>query len=244
MRFTRIVVLLILLMGISSPVLAYDYVVKSGDTLFKIGLAHNMSYENLKKANGLTSDYIEPGYIINIPNKTYKVQKGDSLAGICKKFGVSIAEVKRVNGLKSECFNPGTVLIIPTKPVTPSRSGVTYATAEEIDLLARAVYSEARGEPYSGQVAIAAVILNRVKSPEFPNTIKGVIFQPWAFTAINDGQFWLTPNATAYKAVRDALNGYDPSKKAIFYWNPVTATNKWVWTRPIHLQLGKHVFAT
>lgn len=244
MNFKRIIVLLILLLGLSSPALAYDYVVKSGDTLYKIGLAHNMSYQSIKEANALTSDYIETGDIIKIPNKTYEVQKGDSLAGICTKFGVCITEVKKTNGLANEVFNPGTILIIPIKPVLSSRDGQVQATSEEIELLARAVYSEARGEPYAGQVAVAAVILNRVNNSEFPNTIKGVIYQPWAFTALHDGQFWLTPDATAYKAAREALNGYDPSQNALFYWNPVTATNKWVWTRPIHLKIGTHVFAS
>lgn len=113
----------------------------------------------------------------------------------------------------------------------------------EIDLLARAVFAEARGEAYEGQVAVAAVILNRVKHPDFPNTIKGVIYQPGAFTAVDDGQINLAANQTAYNAVRDAINGWDPSKGAIYYWNPSTAQSKWVWSRPITTQIGNHVFA-
>lgn len=115
-------------------------------------------------------------------------------------------------------------------------------SSSNLNLLARAVYSEARGEPYTGQVAIAAVVLNRVKSSSFPNTIAGVIYQPGAFTAVSDGQINLTPNQTAYNAARDALNGWDPCYGAIYYFNPNTATNKWIWSRPHVITIGKHRF--
>ncbi|WP_181536485.1 spore cortex-lytic enzyme [[Anoxybacillus] calidus] len=112
----------------------------------------------------------------------------------------------------------------------------------DIQLMANAVYGEARGEPYIGQVAVAAVILNRVKNPAFPNTVAGVIFQPGAFTAVADGQIWLTPNETARKAVLDAINGWDPSEGAIYYFNPDTATSGWIWSRPQIKRIGKHIF--
>jgi N-acetylmuramoyl-L-alanine amidase len=112
----------------------------------------------------------------------------------------------------------------------------------DLKLLARAVYGEARGEPYIGQVAVAAVILNRLENPAFPDTVAGVIFQPRAFTAVDDGQIWLEPDDTAYKAVHDAINGWDPSGGAIYYFNPVTATSAWIWSRPQIKQIGKHIF--
>ncbi|HHW35966.1 MAG TPA: spore cortex-lytic enzyme [Bacillales bacterium] len=112
----------------------------------------------------------------------------------------------------------------------------------DIQLMANAVYGEARGESYAGQVAVAAVILNRVNSPSFPNTISGVIFEPGAFTAVADGQIWLTPNETAKKAVIDAINGWDPTGNAIYYFNPDTATSAWIWSRPQIKQIGKHIF--
>lgn len=112
----------------------------------------------------------------------------------------------------------------------------------DIDLMANAVYGEARGEPYEGQVAVAAVIINRLKSPTFPNSVSGVIFEPRAFTAVADGQIWLTPNETARRAVLDALNGWDPSGNATYYFNPETATSPWIWTRPQIKQIGKHIF--
>ena len=114
----------------------------------------------------------------------------------------------------------------------------------DMNLLARVVYAEARGEPYSGQVAIAAVVLNRVKSSSFPNTISGVVYQSGAFTAVSDGQINLTPNQTAYNAARDALNGWDPCYGAIYYFNPSTATNKWIWSRPHIITIGKHRFCS
>ncbi|WP_025719885.1 spore cortex-lytic enzyme [Paenibacillus sp. 1-18] len=112
----------------------------------------------------------------------------------------------------------------------------------DLKIMANAVYGESRGEPFEGQVAVAAVILNRVKSPSFPNTPSGVIFQPGAFTAVADGQIWLTPNETAQKAVRQALNGWDPSGGCLYYFNPKTATSKWIWSRPQVKTIGEHIF--
>ncbi|MED4581440.1 cell wall hydrolase [Brevibacillus choshinensis] len=115
-------------------------------------------------------------------------------------------------------------------------------SANDLKLMANAVYGEARGEPYEGQVAIAAVILNRVKSPSFPDTPSGVIFEPRAFTAVADGQIWLEPNESARKAVQNALNGMDPSGGCTYYFNPATATSQWIWTRPQVKKIGKHIF--
>ncbi len=112
----------------------------------------------------------------------------------------------------------------------------------EIRLLAQTVHGEARGEPYIGKVAVAAVVLNRLESPLFPNTISGVIFQPGAFTAVADGQIWLEPDETSYKAVMDAINGWDPTGNALYYFNPKTATSKWIWTRPQIKRIGDHIF--
>ena len=115
-------------------------------------------------------------------------------------------------------------------------------TDNDIRIMAQAVYGEARGEPFVGQVAVAAVILNRVQSPTFPNTASGVIFEPRAFTAVADGQIYLEPDETARKAVLDAINGQDPSGNALYYFNPDTATSSWIWTRPQIKKIGKHIF--
>lgn len=115
-------------------------------------------------------------------------------------------------------------------------------TEEDLKLMANAVFGEARGEPYEGQVAVAAVILNRLDSPDFPNTISGIIFQPRAFTAVADGQIWLEPNEQAKEAVLDAMNGWDPSENALYYFNPKTATSEWIWSRQQIKEIGEHIF--
>ena len=113
----------------------------------------------------------------------------------------------------------------------------------ELSLLARLVNGEARGEPYIGQVAVAAVVLNRVRSDEFPDTVSGVIFQRGAFDAVWDGQFDLSPEASCIRAARDALNGWDPTGGCLYYYNPRTATSDWIWTRQVQLTIGQHAFA-
>ena len=133
-------------------------------------------------------------------------------------------------------------------PKTAAALGMTLSSSassqssSDLYLLAKCVYAEARGEPYTGQVAVAAVILNRVKNPSFPNTISGVIYQKGAFTAVTDGQINLTPNSTAYKAAQDALNGWDPTYGCIYYYNPATATSSWIWSRQTVVTIGNHVF--
>lgn len=118
----------------------------------------------------------------------------------------------------------------------------SYSNAD-IQLLARLIYGEARGESYVGQVAVGAVVLNRIKSASFPNTMAGVIYQKYAFTAVDDGQINLTPNATAKKAAQDAINGWDPSYGALYYYNPATATSQWIFSRKTTTTIGNHVFA-
>lgn len=120
----------------------------------------------------------------------------------------------------------------------------TNNNTSDVQLIARAINGEARGEPYEGQVAVGAVILNRVKSSKFPNTIAGVIYQSGAFTAVSDGQINvpIASNSTVVKAAQDALNGWDPTGGAIYYFNPNTATNKWIWSRPQIKTIGNHIF--
>ena len=118
----------------------------------------------------------------------------------------------------------------------------TSSNSSNVNLLARVIYGEARGEPYTGQVAVGAVVMNRVKSSSFPNTISGVVYQNGAFDAVKDGQVNLTPNDTAKKSAQEAINGWDPSYGSIYYFNPSTATNKWIWSRPMTVTIGKHRF--
>ena len=124
-----------------------------------------------------------------------------------------------------------------------SKAAGTY-NESEIYTLARLVHAEARGEPYVGQVAVGAVVLNRVEHPSFPNSISGVIYQPGAFSCLDDGQFDQPIAESAYRAAREALDGSDPSGGAIYYFNPVTATSAWIWSRPLIVQIGKHRFCS
>lgn len=137
-----------------------------------------------------------------------------------------------------------TVLSILTIKIKNVEAASYSNGTSDVQLLARAINGEARGEPYEGQVAVGAVILNRVKSPSFPNTIAGVIYEPGAFTAVSDGKINvpIAENSTIVKAARDALNGWDPSGGALYYFNPSTATNKWIWSRPLIKTIGKHRF--
>lgn len=140
------------------------------------------------------------------------------------------------------------ILIILGIALSKNNKQVVYAATNnntsDVQLIARAINGEARGEPYEGQVAVGAVILNRVKDSKFPNTIAGVIYQSGAFTAVSDGQINvpIDSNSTVVKAAQDALNGWDPTGGAIYYFNPNTATNKWIWSRPQIKTIGSHIF--
>ena len=149
---------------------------------------------------------------------------------------------QRKNGLSVDGIaGPKTLQAMGIYSSSSSSSG-TSSNSNDLNLLSRVVYGEARGEPYAGQVAVAAVCLNRVKSSSFPNTLAGVVYQSGAFDAVADGQINLTPNSTARKAAQDALNGWDPTYGAIYYFNPATATNKWIWSRPMTVTIGNHRF--
>ena len=145
----------------------------------------------------------------------------------------------------------GLIILITYMAVEVSESSSVYAAGNssntsDIQLMARAINGEARGEPYEGQVAVGAVILNRVKSPQFPNTIAGVIYQSGAFTAVSDGQINvpIEEGSSVLKAAQDAMNGWGPTGGAIYYFNPETATSKWIWSRPLIKTIGKHRFCS
>lgn len=126
---------------------------------------------------------------------------------------------------------------------SPAASRSSNMQSKDVELLSRLVHAEAKGEPYTGMVAVAAVVLNRVRDSRFPSTIAGVVYQPGAFTPVSNGQINAAAGDTSIRAARDALNGWDPTNGCIYFWNPATATSKWVWSRPIVIRLGKHVFA-
>jgi len=173
-----------------------------------------------------------------------------------KKWGYYTGEVDGVFGSRTEAavkkFQQRNGLSVDGKvgPQTLSALGISAGSSgggggsADVNLLARLISAEARGEPYVGQVAVGAVVLNRMEHPSFPNTMSGVIYQPGAFSCIDDGQFNEPVADSCYKAARDALNGWDPSGGAIYYFNPVTATSKWIWSRPLITVIGKHRFCS
>lgn len=149
---------------------------------------------------------------------------------------------QRKNGLTADGIVGAKTAAAMGISLSSSSSSSSTNTSTDLNLLARLVYAEARGEPYTGQVAVAAVVLNRVRSSSFPNTIAGVIYQSGAFDCVADGQINLTPNSTAKSAAQDALNGWDPSYGCLFYYNPKTATSKWMLSRTVKLSIGNHSF--
>lgn len=150
---------------------------------------------------------------------------------------------QRKNGLTQDGIaGPATLKAMGIFNSSTSSSSGSSSNSSNVNLLAKLIYGEARGEPYTGQVAVGAVVMNRVKSSSFPNTISGVIYQSGAFDAVSDGQINLSPDSNAKKAAQDAINGWDPSYGAIYYFNPATATSKWIWSRPLTVVIGKHRF--
>lgn len=169
------------------------------------------------------------GYYNGSVDGIYGTQTVNAVKYFQRKNGLTVDGIAGTNTLRA-------------MGIYSSSSGTSSGNTSDLNLLSKLVYGEARGEPYAGQVAVAAVVLNRVKSSSFPNSIAGVIYQSGAFDVVSDGQINLTPNSTAKKAAQDAMNGWDPSYGAIYYFNPNTATNKWIWSRPMTVTIGNHRF--
>ncbi|MDD4510876.1 MAG: spore cortex-lytic enzyme [Oscillospiraceae bacterium] len=166
-------------------------------------------------------------------------------------YGSATAEAvkffQRKNGLTADGVAGSATLEklgIPKNASSGSNSSGTSAQSNDLYLLAKVISAEARGEPYSGQVAVGAVILNRIKHPSFPSSLSGVVYQPGAFTCMADGQINQPIADSAYRAAKDAMNGSDPSGGSIYYFNPATATSAWIWSRPLITIIGKHRFCS
>ena len=154
----------------------------------------------------------------------------------------AVKDFQRVNNLQVDGIVGEKTLAALGINSSQNSSSTSSSNSSNVDLLSRLVYAEARGEPYKGQVAVAAVVLNRVASSSFPNTISGVIYQSGAFDVVADGQINFSADATAKKAAQDALNGWDPTSGCIYYFNPKTATSSWIWRRAQVLTIGNHIF--
>ena len=203
-------------------------------------------------------------YISHLTNVSYAISKygsrGDEVKKIqdkLKRWGYysgsvdgiygtqtvdAVKKFQRKNGLSADGIAGEKTLAKMGIESSKNTSNSSNTTSSDLNLLSRIIYAEARGEPYTGQVAVGAVVLNRIASSSFPNTMSGVIYQSGAFDAVSDGQINLTPNDTAISAAKDALNGWDPTYGCTFYFNPDTATSKWIWSKTQVVTIGKHIF--
>lgn len=239
----RILLAVLIIIVFSSSSFAANYTVTSGDSLFTISKLFNTSISKLSSDNKLTGSTIYPGQVLVVPASTYAVVSGDTLYKISLKKSISLYSLRKANNKWDNYLDIGQKLTIPATSQS-SQSGPAY-TQSEFDLLARLIMSEAEGQPYNAQVAVGAVVLNRVESKSFPNTIGGVIYQVidghYQFTPVKNGWINRPANETAKKAAYDALHGCDPSNGALFYFDD-SATNAWLWSKPIAARIGNMVF--
>ncbi len=206
--------------------------------IFVIALAQSASADLYKKGStGETVSEIQR----RLKNWGYYFGSVDGIYGSQTEKAVRYFQSKNGLSVDGQAGNQ----TLAALGITPKNSGSSgNGQSGDLYLLARLISAEARGEPYNGQVAVGAVVLNRVDHPSFPNSISGVIYQPGAFSCMDDGQFDQPIAESAYRAARDAMNGYDPSYGAIYYFNPSTATSKWIWSRPLIVQIGQHRFCS
>jgi len=210
--------------------------------LFSVGAVFALAQNNNVEATSRYGSRGEEVKQIQTKLKRWGYYNG-SVDGIYGTQTVNaVKNFQRKNGLTADGIaGPATLKALGITSSSGS-SQTSGSNSSDINLLSHLIYGEARGEPYTGQVAVGAVIMNRVKSSSFPNSIAGVIYQRGAFDAVSDGQINMTPDSTSKKAAQDAYNGWDPSYGAIYYFNPATATNKWIWSRPLTITIGKHRF--
>ncbi|MDF2539038.1 MAG: hypothetical protein K0S76_2059 [Herbinix sp.] len=234
----------------TSTAFAADYKVVPNDTLYRLGILFNTSASSLMSDNKLSSTTIFPGQVLDVPAAEYTVKSGDTLYTIAKKHGIDLYNLRKANAKWDNLIKPGQLLILPgVKPAgstTENTNSVISHTAEEVNLLARLITAETTGEPYEAMVGVGAVVINRVQSSEWPNTITSVVNQVingnYQFTPVKNGAIKNTPSDIAMKAARAALNGSDPSKEAIFYYDD-SSTNQWILSRPTTVKIGHMVFA-
>ncbi|MGI6308404.1 MAG: LysM peptidoglycan-binding domain-containing protein [Dethiobacteria bacterium] len=230
---------------------AQTYNVAPNDTLFFIAQRYNTTAAELAQANGIANpNLIYPGQVLTIPTKVHTVLPGETLWIISQKYGVSLTALISANpALSPHNIYPGQKVNLPAS--TPaggtltSRGGRNFSSGE-IDLFARLVHSEAGSEPYVGQVAVAASVLNRLNSPRYPYTLSGVIYQIidgcYQYSPVLDGRISLPANQKAYQAVYDALSGWDPSLNALGFYNSAKTSNQWVRQQQVTTVIGNHIF--
>lgn len=228
----------------TSTASAAVYTILPKDSLYKISVLFNTSVDTLKKDNNLRSDNIYPGQKLNVPAKVYTVQSGDSLYLIAQKFGVSLDTLRQANNKWDNMIYVGQLLLIPG---SKSQGGTVIPyTQAEVDLLARLIEAEAGGISYNAKVAVGAVVVNRVQSSDWPDTITDVIYQVingyYQFSPVKNGFIKKPASSDSIKAAWAALYNSDPSKEAIFYFDD-SSTNQWLWSKPVTVRIDNMIFA-
>ncbi|MDF2673322.1 MAG: peptidoglycan-binding protein [Clostridiales bacterium] len=225
---------------------AATYTIISGDSLYKIGNLFRTNSSAIMRDNNLSSARIYPGQVINVPGEAYTIKSGDTLSQIAKRYGLSLYTLRRGNNKWDDIIYPGQKLYLPGIVSTPQiAQAVIPYTASDLDLLARLIRSEAENQPYNAKVAVGAVVVNRVQSSEWPNTIRGVIYQVsggyYQFTPVLNGTINKPATDVDIKAAYDALYGADPTNGAMFYFDD-SATNQWLWSKPVAARIDRMVF--
>lgn len=253
-----------------------NYTVNTADNLFRISLKTGVTISELKQLNNLTDDVIYTGQILQVPPtsamETYMVQAGDNLYRIAQRHNLTIQQIKNANGLSGNLIKLGQKIIIPssehisiaknepsdkpgenstpqTKQTSSDKTVLSnkVISSEDKNLLAKLIYAEARGETLEGKTAVGAVIMNRLKDPKFPKSIKEVIYEKrgnvYQFSPVGNGSINMEPDTTAFKAADEALQGYDPSDGALFFYNPEKTDDQWIRTLPEKCRIGNHIFA-
>ena len=231
---------------------AATYTAVSGDSLFKISQVYNTTVERLIQDNNLKSTSLNIGQVLKVPGNTYTVQKGDTLFLIAKRYNISFSALRRANNIYTDELNVGQVINLPVTEVvfaantSPTSTVSASYSANDLDLLSRLICAEAVGEPYDAKVAVGAVVVNRVESGLFTDTISKVIYQNingyYQFTPVANGWIDKPADADSIKAAKAALSGTDPTNGAIWYYDDTT-TNQWILSKPVSIKIGSMVFA-
>lgn len=241
-----------ILFNSQDEVSASSYQVNYGDSLWKISQKYGVSVDGLKRQNRITHNTIYPGQALSIPSRSiHRVQPDETLWIIANNHGVNVSQLRAWNGITGSMIYPGQLIKVAGSYSQPARKSTSQSanTAVEKELLARLVHAESLGESYKGKAAVAAVVLNRVKHGDFPSSIRGVVYEThssgnvYAFEPVQNGEIRRHADAESIRATEDALNGYDPTNGAIYFFNPETATSNWVNNLTISQRIGNHVFA-
>jgi len=227
----------------TTKVSAGTYTIVGGDTLYKISQTFGATVSDLMKSNNLSDSMIYPGQKLYVDCATYTVKSGDTLYAIAKNYGVSLTDLRKANNVYTDFIYVGQVLNIPGVKAAPEAPAYS---ANEVDLLARLIMAEAESESYSAKIAVGAVVMNRVKSPDWPNTIAEVIYQNingyYQFTPVANGTISKPANEESVRAAKAAMSGYDPTNGAMFYYDTSTK-NQWMLSRPVSARIDNMVFA-